>query len=181
VVRKIFNDEESLMAAFSRGDELAFDQLFREYFASLSLFAFRLIGDEKEAEDIVQDCFVTLWERRRELGHVAAVKSYLYTAIRYRSMDFLKRRRLSSGVGLEETLRQVEGGVDVEIIMAETAQLLYRMLEELPARMQEVVRLYYLEEKSYREIGEILQTEPETVRNQRFKALALLRKRFIPD
>jgi RNA polymerase sigma-70 factor (ECF subfamily) len=181
VVRRIFDDEESLMAAFTRGDELAFDQLFREYFASLSLFAFRLIGDGNAAEDIVQDCFVMLWERRRQLEHVAAVKSYLYTAIRYRSIDYLKRSKLTSGIGWEENLRPNEGGVDAEMIMAETAQLLYRILDELPARMQEVVRLYYLEEKSYREIGEILQTEPETVRNQRFKALAFLRKRFIPD
>ena len=74
-----------------------------------------------------------------------------------------------------------EMSADTALLMAETAEGLFRVQADLPPRMLGVIRLSYQQGKNYAEIGEILNTVPETIRNQRFKALALLRKRFIPD
>ncbi len=169
------------MDAFRRGEERAYDQLFRENFGPLCFFASRIIGDEKLAEDIVQDCFINLWNRRKGLEHVQSIRSYLYTSVRYRCIDHKRTNRLSTA-GLPEELLQADGDPDAEalLIMAETVRNLYQLLEAIPARMREVIKLYYLEGKSYKEIGNLLQTDPETIRNQRFKALKMIRKIFIP-
>ena len=84
------------MQSFLRGEEKAFDQLFRNYYPSLTLFAFKLIDNLREAEDIVQDCFVSLWELRHELDHINSIKSYLYTSIRYRCSNYLKKHGFMS-------------------------------------------------------------------------------------
>jgi RNA polymerase sigma-70 factor (family 1) len=170
------------MQSFQKGEEKAFDELFREYASALSLFAFKLIGSEKEAEDIVQDCFVSLWERRKKLDDIRSIKSYLYTSIRYRCVDFLKKNKIKPVSAMETSEQPATDSLDAEslIILAETAKELYKAIDSLPVRMQQVVRLYYLEDKSYREIGEMLHTDPETVRNQRFKAIQFIRKTIIP-
>ena len=133
------------MKSFRRGEEVAFDQLFREYFAALSLFAYRLTGDEQQAEDIVQDCFVSLWERRRGLKHIDSIKSYLYTSIRYRCIDNRKKLMNVPLNAEDPQLVQTEGLPGAAIIEAETAALIYQMLEALPARMKTVIKMYYLE------------------------------------
>ncbi len=167
--------------AFHLGEEEAFEQLFREYFASLSLFAIKLISNESEAEDIVQDCFESLWKRKKSLTHIDSIKSYLYTSIRYRCINFLKKRK--KNFDQESVLSKtadITPDIESLVVMAETAKELYSAIESLPPRMQEVLRLYYLEGKSYKEIGEMLNTAPGTVRNQRFKALQFIRKAIIP-
>ncbi len=71
---------------------------------------------------------------------------------------------------------------DIEqlIITAETAQELYQLIETLAPRMQEVIKLYYLEGKSYTEIAQLIGIDAESVRKQRYRALVTLRKTKIP-
>jgi RNA polymerase sigma-70 factor (ECF subfamily) len=178
-----FEPEENIefIKSLHKGEEQAFDRLFREYFASLTYFAFQLIHNEKEAEDIVQDCFVALWNRRSSIDHIESIKSYLYTSIRYRCINYLKKTRSVSGPDkISDELVDESADMESLIITAETANEIYRLIELLPPRMQQVVRLYFMEGKSYQEIGALLNTDPETVRNQRFKALQFIRKTIIP-
>jgi len=179
-VRKEETDVE-FMEAFRKGEERAYDRLFREYYAPLCFFAFRMLHDENLAEDIVQECFINLWNRRKGLNHIQSIRSYLYTAVRYRCVDHYRSGRPDMDA-LPDELTQADPASDAEamMIMTETVKNLYEQLEQLPARMREVIKLYYLEGKTYKEIGGILQTDPETVRNQRFKALKFIRKIFIP-
>lgn len=167
----------SWLESFQKGEEQAFDQLFREYFAALSYFANQLIHNSAEAEDIVQDCFVSLWKRRKKLSHIESIKSYLYTSIRYQCIKYLsKKEKQSPG----EHLPAEEATIEGMIIAAETAKELYQLIETLAPRMQEVIRLYYLEGKTYTEIGKIIGIDPESVRKQRYRALLALRKTIIP-
>jgi RNA polymerase sigma-70 factor (ECF subfamily) len=173
---------ESLLRSFKKGDEKAFDEVFRQYFSSLSLFAFKLVGDEQEAEDIVQDCFVSLWNRRKSLSHVDSIRAYLYTTVRNRCLDVIrsgKEHRKIIEIGTKE-LANDEPDIEALMTMSETVREILNLIELLPPRMQQVFKLYYIEGKSYQEIGKLLDTDPETVRNQRFKALQLIRKTFIP-
>lgn len=174
-------DMESMLHAFRKGEEIAFDYFFRQYFSSLSLFAYKLINDEQESEDIVQDCFVQLWKKRKSLQHIDAVKSYLYTAVKNRCMDAIRKRKsLSASSGISEWIADGEPNVEALVVMAETVREIQLLIDLLPPRMQQVFKLYYLEGKTYQEIGQMMETDPETVRNQRFKALQVIRKTFIP-
>lgn len=168
-------DNESLLVSFQRGEEAAFDQLFRMYFPSLSFFANKLVGDQQLAEDIVQDCFVELWQRRRAHQHVHSIKSYLYRCIHNHAVTELKKKK--PGLLVVEFSSKT---IEQEIIAAETLQHILQVVQHLPARMQQVLKMFYLEEKSYLEIGKEIGIDPETVRSHRFRAIQFVRKTIIP-
>lgn len=166
-------DDQQLLAALHRGDDTAFDQLFRDFFIPLSYFAQELTGDTLVAEDIVQDCFVSLWNRRNKLPDIVSFKSYLYTSVRYQCMKYVNKRKRQEAVALETAPAPA---ADASLVVAETARTILALLGTLTPRLQQVIRLYYLEGKSYREIAQLLKIDPESVRKQKFRALGQLRK-----
>jgi RNA polymerase sigma factor (sigma-70 family) len=105
-------------AAFRDGEERAFDCLFREYFVPLTWFANRILHDEKNAEDIVQDAFVILWQRRKKHGHVTAISAYLYATVRNQCLKQLRKAgKKPSGYPGAVT----EASIEEAMIAAETA------------------------------------------------------------
>lgn len=160
------------------GDETAFNQLFRQHFRALSFFAHSLIGQELNAEDIVQECFIKVWNRRLQLKDLSELKSYLYAAVKNDCLNYLHnqsvrdKKRQAYIDGQEQAIMM---GIDQEIVKAETIRELNDRIEQLPDKMREVVRLYYFEGKNSGEIGRLLQKNPDTVQHQRKTALRMLR------
>lgn len=128
--------------------------------------------DAPTAEDIVQDSFVLLWQRRDRLQHITAIKSYLYTTVRNQSLKHIEKLKKQKLVSVP----QKEPGSDESIIAAETARELYAMIATLSPALQQIIRLYYLEGKSNKEIAQQLHIEPDTVIRQRLRAILALRK-----
>jgi RNA polymerase sigma-70 factor (family 1) len=176
---KLVNDVE-LLAALKRGEDEAFDQLFRFYFASLSFFAFQITRRVDVAEDITQDCFLKLWRLRDTLSAVTELRAYLYSSVRNQCMEWLKKQRQQELKIEGMTIAEVDDSTEQHIIRAETVREIHRVVQLLPPRMREVFTLYYLEGKSTREISQLLQTSIETVRHQRKHALKFFREQFIP-
>ena len=85
--------EEGLLVRMAQGDRAAYEALFRRYYASMVLYANRLLKDKQESEDVVGDLFYDLWERRQRLGEVKRDKDYLFILLRNRVVDCLRRRQ----------------------------------------------------------------------------------------
>ncbi len=165
-----------------RGEGHAFDRVFRLYFPALSFFACQLLGEREAAEDLAQEVLIKLWQRRSQLAMVQDLRSYLYVMTRNQCSDWIRSRNKQEGAAREaETDLLTEQNIEQALIRAETIRELHRVIALLPARMQQVFRLYYLEGKSTREISQLMQTSVHTVINQRKTALRLIRKTFIPD
>jgi RNA polymerase sigma-70 factor (family 1) len=156
-------------------NEAAFDCLFRDLFAPLTYFAVKLIKEPFIAEDIVQDCFVKLWEKRLELGHIKTPKSYLYQVVRNSCLKHLERSKQSSSEP-EEDLSDPDPVIEKSLIAAETARELYQFITSLSPALQQIIRLYYLEGMTNREIATALNIEPDSVIRQRLRAIMALRK-----
>ncbi len=159
--------------SFQHGEEAAFDCLYRELFPSLTYFANRIVLDADTAEDIVQDCFVLLWKRRDRLSHITAIKSYLYTSVRNQCLKHLERQQRKVKVTKQAS---EEPSFEETVIAAETARELYQLIDLLSPALQQIIRLYYLEGKSNKEIATQLNIEPDTVIRQRLRAVIALRK-----
>ena len=160
------------------GDETVFNQLFRQHFRALSFFAHSIIGEELYAQDIVQECFIKVWNRRHQLKDVSELKPYLYAAVKNDCINHLRSQSVrdkKQQAYVDRESDHVVGAVDVDMIRAESIRMLNDRIEQLPEKMREVVRLYYFEGKSSGEIGRLLKKNPDTVQHQRKTALRLLR------
>ena len=79
--------EKELLTALSKGNQSAFDSLYLFYAPKVREFVFRLLKNPGEAEDVTQNIFLRVWEKRRELGGTRSLRSYLYTMARNAVFD----------------------------------------------------------------------------------------------
>jgi RNA polymerase sigma-70 factor (family 1) len=162
--------------AFRRGEEHAFDKVFRAWHAPLTYYAYKYVSIREVAEDIVQDCFRELWEQRKKLVDVRSINAYLYRCVFHHCTKYLRKK---SDVELKEGMEMSE--VDEKyIIEAEIISKMMAALDHLPKQMQRVLQLHYLEGKSLVEVGDVMGIDPETARSHRYRALKLLRQTIIP-
>lgn len=88
--------EVNIVLEFSRGGEKAFRMLYDRYVVALRYFAAKYVDDEAAIEDVVQDAFVALWEKRTEFRVENAVKSYLYKAVRNDCLNLIRHRQVEN-------------------------------------------------------------------------------------
>ena len=160
------------------GEEKAFDYFFRQYYSALSYFANNIIGDEEEARDIVQDTFIKLWNSQTISERSETVKSFLYTTARNKCVDVLRKRKTTENAQRELTERNPDPDCFDETAFAEMMRLLNDHLAELPLKVQQIIKLYYVDGKKYHEIASEVESTPEAVRKQKERALKILRRKF---
>ena len=171
---------EQYAQAFQLGEEKAYDYFFRLYFRSLCYFARNILHHTHDAEDLVQECFAKLWHKHSSLNNPSSIRNFLYSTVRNACIDLLrKKKQYVNSCNFEESITEDPQTVyEDTLIKAEVLREIYKSMESLPARMKEVFQLYYLQGKNDREISELLNISPNTVRNQRTRALAWLRKKI---
>jgi len=170
--------EETLIQRLINGDQTAFELLFRLYYPGLVTFASRIVLDSDEAEEIVQEFFVKLWAGRREIKKSETLKSYFFTSVKNRALNFLKKEKISEKVRQElremiETDRLYQPDLFVE---SELQSRIKSAFEKLPSRTNEVFTLSRFKDFSNDEIAEKLNISKRTVETHISNALKLLRK-----
>ena len=164
------------------GDREAFKRLFRAYADALCTFAAQHVDDEALAEDLVQDVFCDLWDRREEWRPQGSVKAYLFRAVRNTSLDHLEHRRVVQEWEDEEKRRnpapEPRRGPADALQHRELKRAMQEAVEELPERRRLVYRMARRHDMSYAEIASALDIAPKTVENQMGRALKALRDRL---
>ena len=169
-------DDPTLLQAIRQGDEPAFDTLFRKYYEPLCHYACTLTdGDLDEAEDLVQQTFVKLWEQRAAFDVQWSVKAYLYKMVHNRCLNRLRdaRTREKYKVYNAELLEQAhehQPGAATEL-----SERIQKALSTLPPECRRIFELSRFEELKYREIADQLGISIKTVETQMGKALRLMR------
>jgi len=164
---------------FGMGEEKAFDYFFRQYYAALCFFAKSILHDEDEAKDVVQDCFLKLWDSQTMIERSASVRSFLYTAVRNKCVDVLRRKKTKQKAELQ-LIQNNENDSEYfdEVTFAEMIRQLDGYLDELPSKMRHIMKLYYIDGKKYHEIASKINSTPEAVRRQKARALHIIREKF---
>ncbi len=151
----------------------SFEDVFRSHYKRLCLYAFRFIQDESTCEDVVQDCFVKVWQKRKTIDFNRPT-GLLYKMVRENSLDYLKKRRPMPLVN--EDKPEFQENVQVrEIVYAETIQKLHELINNLPPKCGAVMKKILYLNKEYSEISKELNISESTVRNQKARAISLLR------
>jgi RNA polymerase sigma-70 factor, ECF subfamily len=177
--RRLPNESE-WVEAIRAGDPSAFEALFHAYHAGMCSFAYRYLGARDLAEEIVQEVFLCVWERR-ETWHVrTSVRSYLLTAVRNAALSYLRHERVVRRRQIEIPDSQETLAVSPEV-RAQEAELITAVREaiaRLPERCRVAFTLHREQGLTYVEVAEVLGISPRTVEVQIGRALKALRKRL---
>jgi len=171
-----------LMERMVAGDAAALDEVLQHYWQPLLRFAVGRTGDTARAEDIVQDTFMALWERRARWRPSDSLRALLYRIARNRILDVQRNDRV--WMRWLERFRTVQvGSSDTPFEHAEAGELNAAMgfaIDALPPRRREVFLLARHESLSYREISEVMGISEQTVANQMSAAMGDLRRALEP-
>lgn len=174
--------DSELLELIKTGNTAAFEQLFLAYYPALVQFALRYAKDRSSAQDIVQDVFAYLWERRAEVSISTSIQSYLYGAVRNRGISYLRHAKTVDSVGSSLSSDRSTMGSwsisvapDIQYDAVELAQVVERAIFALPERCQEVFRLYVDDRLTQVEIAEVLAIAHSTVRVQIARGMTAVR------
>ncbi|CAN5238957.1 RNA polymerase sigma-70 factor [soil metagenome] len=163
-----------------RSDRNAFDQLFRSFYPILMKFAMRYTRDEASAKDVVQDCFVKLWQKRTRINPEQSLKSYLYTMVRNSALNLI--RDLSDVEVNHEMANSISEAEVPEVADSSEERLedfFATWIDQLSDRQKEAFELSRFEGLDHEEIAEVMNLSPKTVNNHIVGALRFLRDRYL--
>jgi RNA polymerase sigma-70 factor (family 1) len=171
-------EDQYLIEGLERGDKGAFEALFKKYYSSLVLFATRLVPDKDMARELVQDVFVTFYEKRQEIRIHTSLKSHLYQSVRNRCINYIKREINIRGHHAEmaSEMKLEEEHIESSIHEVELEQRIYQVIKELPDKCREVFEMSRFEGLSNQDIADRLEISKRTVETQISKALRILRE-----
>lgn len=156
-----------------------FERVFKEHFKGLHSYAFTIIKDDADAEEIVQNVFYKLWERREQMAELQSVNAYLYRSVYNESLNYLKHQKVKMAYQSHtvHSNQQASNPAD-SASLKELEAKIQTAMNDLPEQCRTVFQLSRFEELKYREIADRLGISVKTVENQMGKALKVLRTKL---
>lgn len=165
-----------LLSKIKNGDKLAFGEFFDQYWDRLYTAAWARVNDSEVAKDIIQELFISIWNRRESLYIQSSVDAYLHTAVKLAVISHFRRKskedlHLQDAATrfdiISEQVGELDDYLELEKVIAET-------VNKMPTLLQQVYTLRN-ENKSIREIAQELGIAEQTVKNYTMEVLRRLR------
>jgi RNA polymerase sigma-70 factor (ECF subfamily) len=178
-------DDSIIIEGLKQRDKIVFDYVFNYYYSSLCLFALKYLDNRDEVEDLVQDFFVSLWVEAPRFQIKNSLKSYLFTSIKNRCLDYHRHQKITKkyrDFALFSKDYYVESN-EIYFAESELRQAIQISMAKLPPRRREIFELNRLEGLSNQEISDKLGISKRTVELQISNTLKILRtdlSEFIP-
>jgi len=169
------DDESQIVRSLSKGNLLAFNTLFKEYSGRLYRFAYGYLRSEEESEELVQEVFTIVWEKRRDLRAESSFKSYLFTIAFNIIRKHFRSRKYMSDYLREGITSDLDMNTSQKISYDSLYGYLTELVEKLPLRRREIFIKSRFEGYSIREISDELNLSHKTVENQLTDALKFIR------
>lgn len=150
-------------------------ETFKSMSDGLYRVAFYILESQPDAQDVVQDLFIKLWNTRDELDKVLNLKAYCTTLIKNMCIDRIRKESKEQSIGIEADIPESRT-VDGDLIAKDKLNRVMAAIERLPKGQRNVVKMYVLEEMSYDEISEITGMSNLTLRVLLSNARKTLRK-----
>ena len=180
-VRSKQGNNIDLFRSLQSGNETSFTTIFNQYYSPLVLYTYRITDNQAVAEDIVEEAFISLWNKRSSIDEINSLKAYLYTIARNRSLTWIRKNkreneRNKTAISLEE---EFENTALENMIYSETMGKIYTAMDRLPPQCKKVFILHYIEGKKIAEIAEELKISISSVRTHRGRGIDLLQKALL--
>ncbi len=172
--------EQDSLNSIPNIDKKVFKNLFDLYYKPLCAFGYRYLEDTFLAEDMIQEVFGILWEKRLDFNHEKAIKAFLYTSVRNKCLNHLKHNTVLQKHE-ERLIYELESQsfFTQHVIEEETFNQLYIEIEHLPNAAKKII-LLALKGLKNKEIANMLGISENTVKTQKKIAYSKLKKKLSP-
>lgn len=158
--------DEDLLARIRTEDREAFRQLTQRYLDKVWRLSYRMLGSRQDAEDVTQEVFVTVWNRREEWREgEASFSTWLYRVVVNRSIDYKRKRRAPHLELHEEIAESGDPSADELLSAQQDRSQLMACLKQLPEKQMLALLLYYYEEMDIAQICVKLESSEDAVRS----------------
>jgi RNA polymerase sigma factor (sigma-70 family) len=177
-------NDGSAWREFQSGNKTAYSFIYQKYAGNLYNYGMQVVRNKDLVEDVIQDLFVGLWRRRRNITPVRSVKFYLLTCLRRAIVKEIQKanRFTSDDIAWNQMSFQFNPSIEDDIIEAQTSlerkTKLHGILLSLSARQREIIYLKFYENLSYPQIAENLGLDIKYTYNVASRAFCLIKKHF---
>ncbi len=160
------------------GDIKVFESIFRRYYSPLLYFSMGITGSSAASEEVIQDLFYVLWRDKERLNITTSLKSYLYTSVKNRSIQYCEHERVVERYKNYKSTDHVQESpaADDSIEYKEVEKILQRAISNMPDRMAKIFKMHRFDSKKYSEIAELLSVSVKTVEAEMTKAIKRLKR-----
>ncbi|MFC4219139.1 RNA polymerase sigma factor [Flagellimonas marina] len=173
------NDQE-LLSRLKKGDVLAYEEIYSKYAERLFFYAMNIFKQQELCEDILQNVFVHLWEKRKE-HNITHLKAYLHQAVKFQIFKMLRNQRFTHEDLTRLNIVDASLNASRKMEFDELESLVKNLVNNLSPRCREIFIMSRFEEKSNKQIAEELGLSIQSVKNQISKALKLLKEQISPE
>lgn len=176
----ILYSDEDLMKEIKADNMFAFDVLYKKYCKKVYKFGYSILKSTEEAENLMQDVFLSLWENRHKVEKDSSIKSYVFTITYNSAISTLRKKvRESEFVEYLKSLQEIrEEPVDAGLEYKELTNKLENIINELPRRQKEIYLMHRIEGLKYIEIAKLLNISVNTIENHMSRALKTIREKL---
>ena len=174
----VIHTDETLLSLVADGDKEAFTMLYRRYWESLFASAARALRSKTDAADLVQDIFLSIWNRRNDLRITGSLAAYLQTSVRYKVIKYIEKNitRRDYLVLLTEVLVNYQPpDAESQLQIKELQHVIQSAVNQMPNKMREVYQLSRKHHLTHKEIAERLAISDETVKKHIQHALQIIK------
>ncbi|QES90227.1 RNA polymerase sigma factor [Rhizosphaericola mali] len=172
-----YNDTQ-LLSFIKSGNAEAFKEIYERYWERMADYVIKVIKNETEAQDIVQEIFISIWKRREIIEIKGELLAYLLKSARNLSLRYIEKNlnKQSFYQSLNNHLNDFQFTNFTALELKELEEQINNAIEALPAKMQEIFKLSRFENLSYKEISERLNIADTTVKKQISNAIKIIKK-----
>lgn len=174
--------DEILWSLYLKGDKQAFEQIYRRYYPLLLNYGCRLSHNQELVQDSIQNLFMKLISKSRNLSDTPSVKGYLLKAFRNNLLDNLeKAEQHYQFIFIDEMPDTFHTTTEEESALKENINHLTQAYQELSAKQKEILYLFYIKGISHKEIANILGINYQSSKNRLSQSLVQLRRIFFSN
>jgi RNA polymerase sigma-70 factor (family 1) len=171
-------NDSILLALLKQGNNQAFENIYNKYWYGLFKTAFKRLADKEKCQDVVQNVFTDLWNRREEL-EIRDLQAYLHTAVRFQVFKAIKKQSgQTTFIDVFETEIISNLQADESLLNREAKKLVDQFINALPAKRRTIFIRHYMDQLSTAQIANELNVSQKTVQNQLITASHALRLRL---
>lgn len=179
-------EDDVLVKKAKGGDEKAYKKLVDKYERALYFHILKMVKDREQVEDLVQEAFVKAFDNLNTYSTNYAFSTWLYRIATNNTIDYLRKKKLNT-LSIDKPMKTKDGememqlpdesaSTDRDIIKKQRKKIVQHAIDDLPEKYRKVIELRHMEEKSYKEISDILDKPLGTVKAHIFRARELLYK-----